>query len=340
MFDPINLQICDPARPTTAVSGGPGRRRWEFMRLPDERVEDLDRRGARVGAARTVGRAPGQRPHRTPRRLHVPGAGRRRGGRPVGSSSPATPRTRCRRSPGRACAPGIRDAANLAWKLDLVLDGRAAPDAARDLRRGAPAERQSPRSTSRSSSARSSACPTRPRRRPATRRWPPTYDGRCQRGARPARHRRRLRRRGRAARRRAVPAGRRRRALVRRRARRRVAARHRRRRCGGPRPGPRPSGSRPSAARSSTCRPPRPTSRVVRRARRPLGAPATRLPPLRHRDRSRRRGGARRRPPPATDPHGGPREARQPRRTRSSSSSPTASPTSPPPAAAASAPTR
>ena len=34
VFDPINLQICDPTRPTTAVSGGPGRRRWEFMRLP------------------------------------------------------------------------------------------------------------------------------------------------------------------------------------------------------------------------------------------------------------------------------------------------------------------
>jgi flavoprotein hydroxylase len=25
VFDPLNIQICDPARPTTAVSGGPGR---------------------------------------------------------------------------------------------------------------------------------------------------------------------------------------------------------------------------------------------------------------------------------------------------------------------------
>jgi 2-polyprenyl-6-methoxyphenol hydroxylase-like FAD-dependent oxidoreductase len=35
-FSPQNLQVCDPLRPTTAVSGGPGRRRWEFMCLPGE----------------------------------------------------------------------------------------------------------------------------------------------------------------------------------------------------------------------------------------------------------------------------------------------------------------
>jgi 2-polyprenyl-6-methoxyphenol hydroxylase-like FAD-dependent oxidoreductase len=35
-FSPENLQVCDPLRPTTAVSGGPGRRRWEFMCLPGE----------------------------------------------------------------------------------------------------------------------------------------------------------------------------------------------------------------------------------------------------------------------------------------------------------------
>jgi 2-polyprenyl-6-methoxyphenol hydroxylase-like FAD-dependent oxidoreductase len=35
-FDPENLQVCDPLRPTTVVSAGPGRRRWEFMCLPNE----------------------------------------------------------------------------------------------------------------------------------------------------------------------------------------------------------------------------------------------------------------------------------------------------------------
>jgi len=124
VFDPINLQICDPARPTTAVSGGPGRRRWEFMSLPDEQIGDLnDERvawdllepwdvrpdnatlerhavytfGARYAEQWRVGRVllAGDAAHQMP-----PFA-------------------------GQGMCTGIRDAANLAWKLDLVLDGHA-----------------------------------------------------------------------------------------------------------------------------------------------------------------------------------------------------------------------
>ncbi len=42
-FTPMNVQICDPERPTTVVSGGTGRRRWEFMLLPGETKEQMNR---------------------------------------------------------------------------------------------------------------------------------------------------------------------------------------------------------------------------------------------------------------------------------------------------------
>ncbi|KAF1049551.1 bifunctional 3-(3-hydroxy-phenyl)propionate/3-hydroxycinnamic acid hydroxylase MhpA [Xylophilus sp.] len=38
---PAQWQLCDPRRPTTIVPGGPGRRRWEFMVLPGESVEEI-----------------------------------------------------------------------------------------------------------------------------------------------------------------------------------------------------------------------------------------------------------------------------------------------------------
>jgi len=38
---PSQWQLCDPRRPTTIVPGGPGRRRWEFMVLPGESIEEI-----------------------------------------------------------------------------------------------------------------------------------------------------------------------------------------------------------------------------------------------------------------------------------------------------------
>lgn len=42
VWKPYVVQHCDPARPSTLVASGPGRRRWEFMRLPGESIDELN----------------------------------------------------------------------------------------------------------------------------------------------------------------------------------------------------------------------------------------------------------------------------------------------------------
>jgi flavoprotein hydroxylase len=127
VFDPINVQICDPARPTTAVSGGPGRRRWEFMRLPDEPVETLNDEAwvwsqlaawdVRPDNARIERRAIYTFQARWAERWRV--------GRTLlaGDAAHQMPPFA-----GQGLCAGLRDAANLAWKLDLVVQGLAPVD--------------------------------------------------------------------------------------------------------------------------------------------------------------------------------------------------------------------
>jgi 2-polyprenyl-6-methoxyphenol hydroxylase-like FAD-dependent oxidoreductase len=121
---PINWQLCDPARPTTLVSGGPGRRRWEFMRLPHETIDDLNSEST---AWRLL--APwGVRPDNAKLERHAVytfgarWADRWRCGRALlaGDAAHQMPPFA-----GQGMCAGLRDAANLAWKLDLVLGGRA-----------------------------------------------------------------------------------------------------------------------------------------------------------------------------------------------------------------------
>ena len=124
VYDPINLQICDPVRPTTAVSGGPGRRRWEFMRLPDEDPEEFGN-GAR---AWELLKPWDVRPDNARLERHAAYtfqaryAETWRRGRVflAGDAAHQTPPFA-----GQGMCAGIRDAANLAWKLDLVLRGSA-----------------------------------------------------------------------------------------------------------------------------------------------------------------------------------------------------------------------
>jgi resorcinol 4-hydroxylase (NADPH) len=42
VWQPYVVQHCNPARPTTLVGSGPGRRRWEFMCLPGEAIDDMN----------------------------------------------------------------------------------------------------------------------------------------------------------------------------------------------------------------------------------------------------------------------------------------------------------
>jgi 3-(3-hydroxy-phenyl)propionate hydroxylase len=106
----INIQLCDPARPTTCVLGGPGRHRWEFMLLPGEAPEAM-----RDDAVVTIER-------KAVYRFHGLVANRWRDRRVLiaGDAAHQTPPFA-----GQGMCSGMRDAANLAWKLDAVLHGAA-----------------------------------------------------------------------------------------------------------------------------------------------------------------------------------------------------------------------
>jgi 2-polyprenyl-6-methoxyphenol hydroxylase-like FAD-dependent oxidoreductase len=130
VFDPVNVQICDPTRPTTVVSGGPGRRRWEFMRLPHETLDDLnaEARAWELLAPWDVRPDNARLERHAVYRFQARYAERWRTGRVLlaGDAAHLMPPFA-----GQGMCAGIRDAANLAWKLDLVLTGRA-PDALLD----------------------------------------------------------------------------------------------------------------------------------------------------------------------------------------------------------------
>ena len=130
VFDPVNLQICDPSRPTTAVSGGPGRRRWEFMRLPHETIDELDdpARAWELLEPWDVTADNATLERHAVYRFHARWADRWRVGNVLlaGDAAHQMPPFA-----GQGMCSGLRDAVNLAWKLDLVLAGRS-PDALLD----------------------------------------------------------------------------------------------------------------------------------------------------------------------------------------------------------------
>lgn len=123
-FGPTHWQLCDPARPTTIVPGGPGRRRWEFMVLPGESREHLDTAEAAWGLLEPWGVTPAnaELERSAVYRFQACWAETWRRGRGLiaGDAAHLMPPFA-----GEGMCAGMRDAVALAWRLDLILTGVA-----------------------------------------------------------------------------------------------------------------------------------------------------------------------------------------------------------------------
>ena len=124
VFDPPAWQLCDPKRPTTIVPGGPGKRRWEWMRLPDEDIKDLNTLERAWELLEPWDVHPGNATieRHTVYTFQARWVESWRLGRLMiaGDAAHLMPPFA-----GQGMCAGMRDASNLAWKLDLVLRGKA-----------------------------------------------------------------------------------------------------------------------------------------------------------------------------------------------------------------------
>jgi len=132
---PFACQRLGPARPTTLVPAGPGRRRWEFMIMPTDDQDNVENRRERLAAPRTLG-DPSEQRRTGPAGPGIPsGAAGPLNGAGAAWSWPVTLLIRCRRSWARASTPASATRPIWPWRLALLVDGEGTGLAARRLRR-------------------------------------------------------------------------------------------------------------------------------------------------------------------------------------------------------------
>lgn len=117
-------QYCDPEQPATAVNSGPGRRRFEFMRRDDITAEEL----ARPETAWRLMAPWGVGPDNARLERHAVYTFRGRWAREWRRGRVLIAGDAAHLMPpflGQGMCSGLRDAAALAWRLDLAASGRA-----------------------------------------------------------------------------------------------------------------------------------------------------------------------------------------------------------------------
>lgn len=125
-LDDESVQYCDPRRPATYVPGPQNRRRWELMLLPHEDAMEMTR-PERVWELLAPWLSPREARIERPAvyTFHSVVASQWKSGRVLLAGDA------CHQTPpfmGQGMCAGIRDAANVAWKVSEVVSGRARPD--------------------------------------------------------------------------------------------------------------------------------------------------------------------------------------------------------------------
>jgi 2-polyprenyl-6-methoxyphenol hydroxylase-like FAD-dependent oxidoreductase len=119
---PYGCQRLGPPRPTTLVPAGPGRRRWEFMIIPSDEQDaiDTDENAWRLLEPWEIHRGNADLVRHARYTFRSRWANRWRQGRVVlaGDAAHQMPPFQ-----GQGLNSGIRDAANLAWRLALLIKG-------------------------------------------------------------------------------------------------------------------------------------------------------------------------------------------------------------------------